>query len=796
MALKFYVSFGNAFFWAFCLAFSFWLISLASAAESPDSQFIIGVGSYDSTGPVADVNLMGYADPGQNAAGLHFRLRSRAFIVAEQAAANSSEGKRFVFVNLDACMASQGITLKVLSRLKKRYGGLYDEKNVAISGIHTHSGPGGYLQYVLYIITSLGFVRQSFDALVDGIEKSIIQAHENLRPGSVYMNQGELLDANINRSPSAYLNNPPEERQRFKYNVDKDMVLLKFVDAELGAVGSLNWFAVHGTSMNRSNVLVSGDNKGAASRFMEDWFERQATSTTSRLIQESEGPVKADAVAGSLRRNFEIIPTIFSVQDDRTTEVVSRLRSTGGKPATRFSSIDHRVRSKIRLPSRPPFVAAFAQTNEGDVSPNILGTFCVDTGLPCEFNHSTCNGHNELCIGRGPGYPDHFASTKTIAERQYQKAVELFESASKVMSGKVDYRQKYIDFSRVTMTLPPKVAGSPQTVTTCPAAVGFSFAAGTTDGPGAFNFVQGDNHGNLFWRLVGSALKAPTKQQVACQKPKPILIDTGEMFMPYPWAPSILPIQILRIGQFIILAVPSEFTTMAGRRLREAVKETLIAKGNGEFSENTTVVIAGLTNGYSQYVTTYEEYQIQRYEGASTLYGPHTLSAYIQEFKKLADALADGSRVEAGPSPPYLVDQQIELLPGVVADGTPIGVNFGDLKKDVPENATYKIGDVVEAVFWSGCPRNDLFTEGTYSLVEFLNINEVWTPAYDDDDWSLRFLWTRPFSLSLYSFATIRWEIPETAAPGIYRLRHFGAYKHFFGSIKHFTGASSAFVVS
>ena len=30
-------------------------------------------------------------------------------------------------------------------------------------------------------------------------------------------------------------------------------------------------------------------------------------------------------------------------------------------------------------------------------------------------------------------------------------------------------------------------------------------------------------------------------------------------------------IQILRAGQLVILAVPGEFTTMAGRRLREAV---------------------------------------------------------------------------------------------------------------------------------------------------------------------------------------------------------------------------------
>lgn len=30
-------------------------------------------------------------------------------------------------------------------------------------------------------------------------------------------------------------------------------------------------------------------------------------------------------------------------------------------------------------------------------------------------------------------------------------------------------------------------------VKTCPAAMGFAFAAGTTDGPGAFDFKQGDD---------------------------------------------------------------------------------------------------------------------------------------------------------------------------------------------------------------------------------------------------------------------------------------------------------------
>lgn len=36
--------------------------------------------------------------------------------------------------------------------------------------------------------------------------------------------------------------------------------------------------------------------------------------------------------------------------------------------------------------------------------------------------------------------------------------------------------------------------------------------------------------------------------------------------------PAIVEIQILRVGQLVILCVPGELTTMAGRRLREAVQ--------------------------------------------------------------------------------------------------------------------------------------------------------------------------------------------------------------------------------
>ena len=34
-------------------------------------------------------------------------------------------------------------------------------------------------------------------------------------------------------------------------------------------MGVINWFAVHPTSMNNTNHLISGDNKGLASQLME-----------------------------------------------------------------------------------------------------------------------------------------------------------------------------------------------------------------------------------------------------------------------------------------------------------------------------------------------------------------------------------------------------------------------------------------------------------------------------------------------------------------------------------------------
>lgn len=78
--------------------------------------------------------------------------------------------------------------------------------------------------------------------------------------------------------------NPEEERARYGANVDTEMTLLKLVDGASGqSLGAFSWFPTHGTSMSRDNKLISGDNKGAAARFFEDW----ATSTLNNNITSS-----------------------------------------------------------------------------------------------------------------------------------------------------------------------------------------------------------------------------------------------------------------------------------------------------------------------------------------------------------------------------------------------------------------------------------------------------------------------------------------------------------------------------
>lgn len=723
-------------------------------------RYLLGVGKADITGPCVELNMMGYADPNQIGTGLRQRLYSRAFIVANP----ERPEDRFVYLVLDTQSGDTAVRYGILSGLQDLGSDYvdYGHHNVAVTGTHSHSGPGAWLNYLLPQITSKGFDHQSYRAIVDGALLSIRRAHESLAPGYLTVGITKVFGANINRSLYAYLANPEEERARYNISreddgsVEKDLTLLKFQRAsDQKSIGVLTWFPTHGTSVYGNNTLISGDNKGVAAWLFEN-----------------------------------------SVKGDHDAD--------------------------------PNFVAGFSQASVGDTTPNVLGAWCEDgSGQMCSFENSTCSdGKSQQCHARGPLFTADDTGTSScfeVGRRQFLPARNLYAQSDKLTPIRGNWVKSFHTFHNMSnfhFALPNGTE-----VQTCPAALGYSFAAGTSDGPGAFDFTQHDGGPNTtspVWRVVSGLLKTPTEEQKACHSPKPILLDVGEMSSPYMWTPNVVDIQVLRVGQFVIVVSPGEATTMAGRRWKDAVAKEIEA-GCGKDSPSSpspVVVLGGPANSYTHYITTEEEYGIQRYEGASTLYGPHTLQAYINATLSFIPYLKATSTEQppGGPEPPDNTNRSLSFVPGVVYDEPGLFKSFGDVITDVP--VTVHRGMKATAVFVGANPRNNLRLEQSYATVEMLvpaerptqsddeTTQELrpkkqaaeqgprrWRTVRDDSDWHLVFHWHRKSELLATSEVTITWETESWAEPGVYRIRYFGDAKGLRGGLTAFEGYSGDFIV-
>ncbi|KAL6856503.1 Neutral/alkaline nonlysosomal ceramidase [Trichoderma novae-zelandiae] len=712
-------------------------------ATVSDGHYLIGVGKADITGPVVEINMMGYANTDQVGSGVRQRLYSRAFIVGDL----DQPEDRFIYLVLDTQAGDTAVRygiLRGLEELGPEYA-MYGHDNLAVTATHSHSGPGAWLNYLLPQITSKGFDRQSYQAIVDGCLLSIRRAHESLEPGSLSAGTTKVYGANINRSLYAYLANPAEERAKYNISaeddgsVEKDLSLLKFTRASDGKnIGVLTWFPTHGTSMLANNTLITGDNKGVAA----DLFEKK--------VRGREGET-----------------------DD--------------------------------------FVAGFSQASMGDASPNTLGGWCDDgSGERCDLKTSSCRstGMTKDCRARGPLFRERDAGASScfeVGKRQYEAAMDLYASMEQqppnVKGSGVKAFHRFHDMSDFHFQLPNGSA-----VRTCSAALGYSFAAGTWDEPGHFDITQwgsDESNSSPAWKAVRWLVGAPSEEQVQCQAPKPILLNVGKNRKPYHWTPDIVDIQTFRVGQFIIIVSPGEATTMAGRRWKDAVAESSRTHLAEELDgKEPIVVLGGPSNTYTHYITTEEEYGIQRYEGASTLYGPHTLAAYIDRTNALLHLLKDdappsGERDsrETGPLPPDNSGRSFGFNTGVLFDSPSQSRQFGDVTADVAKSE-FAPGEQVTATFVGANPRNNLRLEQTYAAVEHRQPGEThWTIVRDDSDWGLIYRWKRSSLLRGTSSASVTWEIEAWTRPGEYRLCYFGDAKSIDGEITAFEGRSAAFRV-
>ncbi|REK06759.1 MAG: hypothetical protein DWQ37_22195 [Planctomycetota bacterium] len=656
---------------------------LAGSAHAAEQPYLVGRGMADITGPPVGIMMLGYVRPDQIAEGLHLRQYARTFIVAEP------DGQRRVaVVTTDLQSVTHSLVLSVLDQLQSVLGDVYRVDNVIIAATHTHAVPGGYWQYGADTALGTPFHPEHYQAIVDGIAESMLAAHRDLSPGRILIAEGEVEAGGANRSRTAYLQNPEQERQRYSADVDTHMTLLKFV-RDGRPIGQLNWHAVHPTSMSQKNRLISSDNKGYAAYAFE------------------------------------------------------RAERAGGDDA---------------------FVAAFAQSNCGDVTPNLT----LDQ--------------------RGPG-KDEFESTKIMGTRQCEAARRLFDAAEEEVAGAVDMRAAYVDLSCVPVADAFTGCGEQST---CPSAYGYSFAAGSNEDGGGqpLLFREGmTKTEGLIERMAKTfvPLPPPSDELRRAHQPKPILFAIGAADPPA--LPNVLPLGVARIGQLAIVVGPAEYTTMSGRRFRDAVKQAMPGV--------TYVAVAGYANDYCGYVATREEYEVQHYEGASTLFGPWTQAAYQQEFARLAADLAAG-RASPPSDPPLDVRRTVHPVPlGTRYDEPPPGdAQYGDAV-DLPE-ATYPAGSQVVCSFWSGHPQNGYEAARQYAVVE-RQVDGRWQPYLADGDWEVKVRWKHVpeagKSAQAARVCTVEWDASQETPAGMYRVVHRGVHKTPDGEVHAFAAVSREFAI-
>ena len=154
--------------------------------------------------------------------------------------------------------------------------------------------------------------------------------------------------------------------------------------------------------------------------------------------------------------------------------------------------------------------------------------------------------------------------------------------------------------------------------------VGSSILAGAEDGPTS-----------LRKRIPeGTRRRRPRPDKHGHGHKRRMIVQSSDRMLP-PEAP----LSVIDLDGLKIVALPGEFTTTMGRRIQRS-----LAAGTGQ--EAHDIVLVGLANEYRSYFTTPEEYELQYYEGASTMYGTHAGSLVEVRVKCLGDSGAECGQLD------------------------------------------------------------------------------------------------------------------------------------------------------
>ena len=204
--------------------------------------------------------------------------------------------------------------------------------------------------------------------------------------------------------------------------------------------------------------------------------------------------------------------------------------------------------------------------------------------------------------------------------------------------------------------------------------------------------------------------------------------------------PATQPVSVFKFGDLAIASLPSEVTRQMGLRIRNAIQ----ASSGGAFSR---VALSGLTNGYTSYTATPEEYDACHYEGSFTLFGRRQGPLYRDVAVDITKALLAGTPYEGDAEPPSRAGEGGDNVP---PQATP---NAGTVVKQ-PAKSVVRYGQMQFA--WNGghpsidAPRaGRLVTtqrfgpkrwnriasdDGFYDILEREPESDVWTTTLQTTD--------------------------------------------------------------
>ncbi len=699
---------------------------LNGGACGDNTRFRYGAGLGDVTGPAYDEELAGYVDLHQISEGIHIRQFARAF--AFESSCGGRTGRALI-VNVDQGLMFHSIKQGVLESLaadeRDRLGDFYGAANLLITATHSHATAVGQDHHDGSNLSAWGHDAQTYDAMVTGIVTAIRRAHRNLEkasPAPIRIAQGELENATVQRSAPAYARNPEADRRRFldldgrEVTTNRMMTLLKLERGDGTAVGMLNWFAIHGTSMAQTNRLLSGDNKGYAElRFERDFATDYFADETfvGAFLQADEGDNSPNLFVPDLTerelRNLE--GEKFCRRGGGRDDFESTLVS-GAKQYFKARDLYRSAREPLRGEVRSAFLY-------------------IDFG--------------RVDIESPRTYPPELMPGRNRRQRTCKPAL-----GASFAAGAEDGR------------------GPTEEGQTCPGSPGALFA----DARKLFASLANGAVPPQLFIPVGCWNPLYAWRGYDCHQEKPVLLPVtiAPIDRTQGLEPRIEAVQILVLGNLAVIALPWEVTTMSGREIRSAVLDVLQDAGVDY------AVIAGLSNGYAHYLTTRYEYSAQQYEGASNAFGPWTLDAVVQELARLGRHLRAGT----APASPYAEADFRSHRTWFVHDPDrtdgrpPEGKTFGDVAR--APLAEYRMSDeplVVTARFYAGNPRHDLKQGSSYLYVERQQ-GDRWRPVHTDNDWHTRFRY-HPEEADGSSQAEVEWRVPAGTPPGAYRIRHEGA---------------------